>query len=200
MSAAAKSKLSPKQQVFIERYLVGWNGAEAARLAGYSPKTAREQATRLLANVHMKAVIAERLRELTATADEVWARLTAMSRADMGDFVDSRGNPDWETMRANGVTRLVKKTKTKTTIISKSEGEDMEIHEVEVELYDAQAATVQLAKLLAMFPAIRVTEVPWQEEAKRFGLDPNAVVGSLERELFKAEVVVVDNDTSGDPD
>jgi hypothetical protein len=50
-------------------------------------------------------------------------------------------------------TKLIKKLKQKvTTIIGKSEdGEDREIIETEIELYDAQAAKVHLGKHLKLF-------------------------------------------------
>jgi hypothetical protein len=46
---------------------------------------------------------------------------------------------------------LVKKIKQRTTTVSKAEGEDFESHEIELELYDVQAATVQLAKILGQY-------------------------------------------------
>jgi len=51
-------KLSPKQIAFCDAYLAnGFNGTQAAITAGYSPKTANEQASRLLANVNIQKYI-----------------------------------------------------------------------------------------------------------------------------------------------
>jgi hypothetical protein len=58
---------------------------------------------------------------------------------------------DLEKARALGVMPLIKKLKQRTTTISKERGEDVETHEVELELHDAQAATVQLAKILGKY-------------------------------------------------
>lgn len=80
--------LSPKQQAFIEHYLACWNASEAARRAGYSEKTAKEQAARLLTNVHIQAAIQARLIELKMSADEVLTRLTEHARASLADFID----------------------------------------------------------------------------------------------------------------
>lgn len=52
--------LNPKQQRFCEEYVVDLNGTQAAIRAGYSPKTANEQAARLLA----KASIQEEVEKL----------------------------------------------------------------------------------------------------------------------------------------
>lgn len=194
----SKSKLTPKQQAFIERYLVSYNGAESARLAGYSPKTARFQAAALLTNPNVKAAIAERIKELTATTNEVWTRLTAMSRGSMDDFV--RGESlDLDRARDRGVMHLIKKVKVRTTTISKSEGEDIETHETEVELYDAQSATVQLAKLLGMFPSPTLNlTFDWRDKAKELGLSAEAE--TLADELFEKAIagggVVIEHEPS----
>jgi len=54
-------KLTPKQQRFVEEYLVDLNGTQAAIRAGYSPKTANEQAARLLADVSIQGVVDEQI-------------------------------------------------------------------------------------------------------------------------------------------
>lgn len=54
------AKLTPKQETFCQEYLVDLNGAAAARRAGYSEKTAHEQAAQLLAKLN----ISERIEEL----------------------------------------------------------------------------------------------------------------------------------------
>ncbi|AJX00547.1 terminase small subunit [Burkholderia gladioli] len=51
-------QLTPKQQRFVEEYLLDLNGSAAARRAGYSERTANEQAVRLLANVSVQSAIA----------------------------------------------------------------------------------------------------------------------------------------------
>jgi phage terminase small subunit len=53
----AAKKLTPKQKKFCEEYLIDCNGTQAAIRAGYSEKTAKEQATRLLTKVYVKDYI-----------------------------------------------------------------------------------------------------------------------------------------------
>ena len=55
----AGKKLTPKQAAFVAEYLIDLNATQAAIRAGYSAKTAKEQATRLLTNVHIASAIAE---------------------------------------------------------------------------------------------------------------------------------------------
>jgi phage terminase small subunit len=143
--------LNNKQRAFVEHYLTCWNATEAARRAGYSVKTANEQAARLLANVSVKEAVALRLKDLQAGADEVLTRLTSHSRGNMDDFLSPMGMIDLMKARDLGVMPLVKKIKQRTTTVSKAEGEDFETHEIELELYDAQAATVQMAKILGKY-------------------------------------------------
>jgi len=57
-------KLTAKQSRFIDEYLIDLNGAQAAIRAGYSPKCAKEQASRLLTYAHVQAEIEERNRDI----------------------------------------------------------------------------------------------------------------------------------------
>src|SRR5262249_53478937 len=49
--SSEKGELTPKQERFVQEYLVDLNATQAAIRAGYSKKTATEQASRLLTNV-----------------------------------------------------------------------------------------------------------------------------------------------------
>jgi phage terminase small subunit len=145
------SKLTNRQRAFIEAYLACWNGTEAARRAGYSPRTANEQASRLLANVSLKEQIAARIRELKATADEVLVRLASHSRGSMADFLIGE-RLSVEQARERGQLHLIKKYKVTRRIEPKrGDEEPFTIETVELELYDAQAATVQLGRALSLF-------------------------------------------------
>jgi phage terminase small subunit len=58
---SAYLKLTPKRRAFVDAYFeLKFNGKQAAIKAGYSKKTAREQAARLLTNVIVKKAIEER--------------------------------------------------------------------------------------------------------------------------------------------
>ena len=69
------SKLTPRQKRFITEYLVDFNGAQAARRAGYSPKSANREAVRLLSKATIKNAIKEKREEIQneniATAKDV---------------------------------------------------------------------------------------------------------------------------------
>lgn len=61
------SDLTPKQSRFIDEYMIDLNGTQAAIRAGYSKKTAEQQASRLLSNVKVQAEIAKRQSALSDT-------------------------------------------------------------------------------------------------------------------------------------
>lgn len=135
--------LTSKQQVFIHEYLQCWNAAEAARLAGYSEHTARQQGSRLLTKVDVKAAIDSRIAELKMSADEVLIRLAEQARGSMADFVI----PEQDAIsllkgEQAGKLHLVKKFT--HTVGEKSES-------VSLELYDAQAALALIGKHHRLF-------------------------------------------------
>ena len=71
--------LSPRQEKFVEHYSLCGNAAEAARLAGYSPSSAKVQACRLTNDNRVIAEIAKRRKayqqELQITKDDVLSGL-----------------------------------------------------------------------------------------------------------------------------
>ncbi len=53
--------LNPRQDQFVDEYLLDGNGTQAAIKAGYSSDTAAQQASRLLRNVKVQQAIAAML-------------------------------------------------------------------------------------------------------------------------------------------
>lgn len=60
-----ESQLTPKQQRFVQEYMIDSNATQAAIRAGYSEKTAQEQSSRLLSNVKVAKAIEDRLQKLS---------------------------------------------------------------------------------------------------------------------------------------
>lgn len=146
--------INTKQRAFIEEYLRCWNATEAAKRVGYSERTARQQGSRLLSNANISAEISTAISEKAMSADEVLKRLADMARGDMGDFLDitSMGFVvDLSGAVEKGLTHLIKKVKQRTTTSVSKDGTETEIHDIEIELYDAQAALVQLGRKHALF-------------------------------------------------
>lgn len=78
--------MNQRQRAFCEAYLVSGNAAEAAREAGYSPKTARSIGQRLLTNVDVQEYLDQRNQEIsaarTAQVEEIRQFWTATMRDD----------------------------------------------------------------------------------------------------------------------
>lgn len=88
------------------------------------------------------------------SADEVLLRLAQHARGDMGDFLDigSMGFViDLDSAKKKGLTHLIKKVKLRTQTSTSKEGIETETHYMEIELYDAQAALVQLGRYHKLF-------------------------------------------------
>jgi len=62
-------ELTPKQDMFVREYLVDLNATQAAIRAGYSAKTANEQASRLLANVNIASAVQAGMDKRAADVD-----------------------------------------------------------------------------------------------------------------------------------
>lgn len=85
--------LTPKQQRFVEEYLVDLNATQAAIRAGYSAKTAEAAASRLLRNVKVaEAVSAARAAVSERTGVTVDAVIEEMRRIA---FADPRQVMEW---------------------------------------------------------------------------------------------------------
>ena len=92
------SELEEKQKMFCKEYLVDFNGTQAAIRAGYSKKTANEQASRLLAKVnvqtYLKKLIEKRNERTKITQDEVIADIIKVKDRCMQNeaVLDKEGN------------------------------------------------------------------------------------------------------------
>ena len=88
------ANLTPKQQRFVEEYLIDLNATQAAIRSGYSEKTANEQGSRLLANVSISEAIAEaqnkRTKQTEIDAAYVLRRLVEIDQMDVLDIMDDQ--------------------------------------------------------------------------------------------------------------
>lgn len=79
-------KLTPKQQLFCDEYLIDLNATQAAIRAGYSEKTAGQIGEQNLKKLEIRSYIDARMAEkessLIASQDEVLEYLTAVLRGE----------------------------------------------------------------------------------------------------------------------
>jgi len=83
-------KLTKKQQMFVDEYIIDLNGTQAAIRAGYSKKSARQAGTENLSKPSIREAIDERLAEkkdkLIMKQDEILERLTEQGRREATDY------------------------------------------------------------------------------------------------------------------
>lgn len=95
--SSADDALTRQQELFVAEYLKDLNATQAAIRAGYSPRTANEQAARLLVNVSIQREIQRhmdaRLHRIEESADSVLKRLIEEANADQKDLFNEDGSP-----------------------------------------------------------------------------------------------------------
>jgi phage terminase small subunit len=88
-------KLTPKQQRFVDEYLVDLNGTQAAIRAGYSEKTAKVIASQSLTKANVAAAVhaaqCARAKRTQVDADWVLDRLETEAKADLADIYNEAG-------------------------------------------------------------------------------------------------------------
>lgn len=144
-------KLTNRQRLFIEEYLVSWNASDAARRAGYKG-AANAVGSRMLANDSIREAISARMAEKAMKADENLQRLSDQARINISEFVsektryvyDKDGNEigeyqvfelNWDQVKKRG--HLIK------SITNTQWGP-------RIELYDGQTALIQIGKALGV--------------------------------------------------
>lgn len=129
--------LSDAHNLFISHYLTnGLNQTRAAIDAGYSPKSAHQQAHWLMNNPKIRAEIDRRLAAFHMSGDEIIARLASQGRGDMSDFINDAGEIDLEQARERGVLHRIKRITQETAPGG--------LVRTKIELYDVQGALVKL--------------------------------------------------------
>lgn len=108
--------MTPKQQRFVEEYLIDLNATQAAIRAGYSAATAMEQGYQLLQNSSVaEAITALKAKRSEKTGiDAAWllTRLAKEADADLNDIYDEAGAlkpvKDWPMIWRQGLVGGIK--------------------------------------------------------------------------------------------
>lgn len=119
-------KLTPKQQRFVEEYMVDLNATQAAIRAGYSVRSAVKQGCRMLTNADIAQAISEareaQSKRVQVSADDVIKGFLKIATSGMQEIpktdfagnqvVDRNGKPVWkmlDAMNANKSLELLGK-------------------------------------------------------------------------------------------
>lgn len=143
------AKLTPKQERFIEEYLIDLNATQAAIRAGYSPKTANEQGNRLLANVSVRTCVdkamAERSRRTGISQDRVIMELARIGFLNPDDVINFNNATVNSHASADDLAAI------QSVKVKSSYTENGESTEREVKFNDKLKALELLGKHLGMF-------------------------------------------------
>jgi len=146
----ATISLTDRQKRFCIEYInANFNGAEAARKAGYEPNSAHEQASRLLANDNIKQYI-ELLKKdlglrLGITQERIAQEMAKIAFFNIADILEDNGN-----LKPIGeIPRDLSANIAGIEIVSFDSGEDKGVCTIKkIKLNDKQAALTGLNKML----------------------------------------------------
>jgi len=190
-----KKKLKPQHQLFVDKcFELNFNQTKAAIAAGFSERSAYNQASRLMKNDDIREEIERRMNAHAMSANEVLYHLTEIGRGDMDELLDANGKPSLKIARQNKKTNLIKKMKVETIPI----GEDrVKTVVTRIEVYDRMKALELMAKYHDLINHIKIDDwrtqaiddiragiIPFKALAEEFDID-------LATELFKAAGVPV---------
>ncbi|KXU99245.1 terminase [Gluconobacter potus] len=146
--------LTPKQARFVEEYLVDLNATQAATRAGYSAKTAEQQASRLLVNVKVADAIAsaqaKRSKRTEITQDRVLQELAKLGFGDIRDIFSEDGSLRHpKDMDADAAARI-SSIEVVVKPVPGTQGQEVE-HVAKIKAWDKLGALTQIGRHLGMF-------------------------------------------------
>jgi phage terminase small subunit len=149
--------MTPKQERFVEEYLIDLNATQAAIRAGYSEATAAEQGSRLLSNVKISDAVSEGRRKLSErteiTQERVLKELGKIGFANMDDYIrvgiDGDAFVDLSELDRDKAAAISEVT---VEDFTDGRGEDSrDVRKIKFKLLDKRAALVDIGKHLGMF-------------------------------------------------
>lgn len=149
---------SESQLAFVEEYFInGFNATEAYLKTNRTKKrtTAQVEANRVLTYPKIREIISRRMQDKAIAANEALARLGAIARGDIGDFLEitDAGTVEISLKLAKryGLTHLIKRVKQNKRTEKNKEGETVHYVETTLELYSAQDAIRDILKVHGLF-------------------------------------------------
>jgi phage terminase small subunit len=199
---ASPRPLTPRERLFVERYLLCFNATQAAREAGYSERSAYAQGSRLLKRHEIKAAIESALSDRTLKnlelAEKVIQELALISMSDIVDVIDVRPTGSFllrplDQLKPE-VRRLILEVSQTKTEYTDPQGVVHEVVEQKVKLHPKVAALQTLTRVLGLEAPTRVKQEvtgkdgkPIQAEVKSKGKLTDAVADMLVRKVLVGE-------------
>jgi phage terminase small subunit len=152
MGEIPKIELTEKEEAFCNAYLIDFNGAKAARMAGYSESSAKEIASQNLTKLHIRARITELRQQMgkayNVTRERIAQELARIGFLDIRNVFDEQGRlkdpREWSDEEAAAIAGL----ETEQTFEGYGDDRTWTGYLKKVKLTDKRAALDSLAKLM----------------------------------------------------
>lgn len=149
--------LTPKQQKFVQEYLIDLNATQAAIRAGYAATGAAVEGVRLLRKAKIQEALANAQKNLAKetgiTAERVLRELALLGFANMADYMRVGAEGD-AVLDFSRLTREQAAALAEVTVedFKDGRGEDArDVRRIKFKLADKRAALVDIGKHLGMF-------------------------------------------------
>lgn len=156
--------IDEREQAFAEEYIANaMHIDKSVARVGRTKRWGQNQLTK----PEVRAKISQYVMERHQAADEVLNTLHMQMLGDIGDFLDVNGCFDLQRARDKGVSRLIRKLRiSETHIITPGVNEPLRrAVQYDIELYNSQAAAIELAKLYGLHQRARENEVDVERKA-----------------------------------
>jgi phage terminase small subunit len=174
MQSSILDQLRPKHRRFVEEYVVDFNGSKAATRAGYSRKSARIQASQLLAIPNIEASVEylakSRAHRLELTSERVLQEIGRICYASAKNLFDPRGRRkkphELDDDTAAAIAGMeTKRGKTKVRFWSKTEALNMAGRYLK--LFKEDAPTQPQAGMFVLLAPATATPDEWMKLAQQ---------------------------------
>jgi len=152
--------LGPRQARFVEEYLVDLNATQAAIRAGYSPRTAEAQGSRLLSHVKVQRAVtarmAERSERTEVAADRALLEIARVAFSDLRRLFHEDGRlkrpGEWDDDTAAAISSI--------EVVTRDLGDGKVEYVRKIKLWDKGKALEQLSKHLGLYGDQMASERP----------------------------------------
>lgn len=158
-------ELTPKQQLFVNEYLVDLNATQAAIRAGFSEKSANVNSSRMLTNANIQNAIQQGLKKKLSKpdnlSDRVISELTKIAMVDIKDFLkfDKDGVVLKNSDDVDGT--MINEVSSRTIENETEQGTNRRVN-LKFKLHDKMKALEMLSKYLGLLNKDTTEETPVQ--------------------------------------
>ncbi len=161
MSEKGLQPLTDKQKHFCQEYIYDWNATRAAIAAGYSEKTAKEQASRLLTNVNVQAYVEEVQKDIEKQCGisrqrvlDEYMKIAFNSIAHLHNtWIDRK---EFESLTEDQKACI---SEIDTKIITRTiDKELVNVEQIKIKLYDKNKALENISKMMGYDAPIKIIQ------------------------------------------